>query len=170
MSLVKSYNKERGITYVYESISYWDPLKKVHAAHRTLIGKLDENGKIVPTRHTSRIKLTPEQKQAAWKAKRAALVNATSEEENHDSLDAKNPAPNKGNEPEDANYKQLYEELLESYAELEKQVHLLKQESQRQRDFISGELAKQEEAFDEIRHKASAGIVKGKKLMASLQE
>ena len=49
MSIVKIKNKTTGITYVYESESYWDKEKKQPRNHRTLIGKLDENGEIVPT-------------------------------------------------------------------------------------------------------------------------
>lgn len=44
-------NKERGVTYVYESHSYWDREKKQPRSHRRLIGKRDpETGEIVPTR------------------------------------------------------------------------------------------------------------------------
>lgn len=49
MSIVKIKNKTTGITYVYESKSYWDKEKKQPRNHRTLIGKLDENGNVVPT-------------------------------------------------------------------------------------------------------------------------
>ena len=49
MAIVKSKNKQTGITYVYESESYWDPDKKQPRNHRKLIGKLDEEGNIVPT-------------------------------------------------------------------------------------------------------------------------
>ena len=49
MAIVKSKNKKTGITYVYESESYWDPEKKQPRNNRKLIGKLDEAGNIVPT-------------------------------------------------------------------------------------------------------------------------
>ena len=49
MAIVKSKNKKTGITYVYESESYWDPEKKQPRNHRKLIGKLDEEGNVVPT-------------------------------------------------------------------------------------------------------------------------
>ena len=49
MSIVKSKNKQTGITYVYESESYWDPEKKQPRNRRKLIGKLDDDGNIVPT-------------------------------------------------------------------------------------------------------------------------
>lgn len=52
MSIVKAYNKKTGITYVYESESYWDSEKKQPRNRRKLIGKLDENGEIVPTGKT----------------------------------------------------------------------------------------------------------------------
>jgi uncharacterized small protein (DUF1192 family) len=54
MAIVKSKNKQTGITYVYESESYWDPEKKQPRNHRKLIGKLDEEGNIVPTGNRGR--------------------------------------------------------------------------------------------------------------------
>ena len=56
MSIVKSINKKTGIIYVYESESYWDPVKKQPRNHRKLIGKLDEDGNIVPTGKSGRKK------------------------------------------------------------------------------------------------------------------
>lgn len=50
MSIVKMHNKKTGVTYVYESTSYWDKEKKQPRNHRKLIGKLDPvTGEIVPT-------------------------------------------------------------------------------------------------------------------------
>ncbi len=50
MSLVKHKDNRTGITYVYESESYYDKEKRQSRARRTLIGKLDEQtGEIVPT-------------------------------------------------------------------------------------------------------------------------
>ncbi len=50
MSYVKNKNKKTGVTYVYESESYWDKEKKQPRARRKLIGKIDEaTGEIVPT-------------------------------------------------------------------------------------------------------------------------
>ncbi len=50
MSIVKNKDKRTGITYVYESESYWDKEKKQPRARRKLIGKLDEaTGEIIPT-------------------------------------------------------------------------------------------------------------------------
>ena len=51
MPLVKAKNKKTGITYVYESESYWDKEKKQPRNKRKLIGKIDDQtGEIVPTR------------------------------------------------------------------------------------------------------------------------
>lgn len=50
MSIIKQYRKDTGITYVYESESYWDKEKKQPRSRRKLIGKLDEEtGEIIPT-------------------------------------------------------------------------------------------------------------------------
>lgn len=50
MSIVKVFNKERNITYVYESESYWDKEIKQPRSRRKLIGRIDpETGETVPT-------------------------------------------------------------------------------------------------------------------------
>ncbi len=50
MAIVKVLNKKNGITYVYDSVSYWDPEKKQPRNKRKLIGKLDpQTGEMVPT-------------------------------------------------------------------------------------------------------------------------
>ena len=50
MSIVKSKDKRSGITYVYESESYWDKEKKQPRSRRHLVGRLDEEtGEVVPT-------------------------------------------------------------------------------------------------------------------------
>ena len=50
MSLVKLKDKRTGVTYVYESESYWDKEKKQPRSHRKLIGKVDDaTGEIIPT-------------------------------------------------------------------------------------------------------------------------
>ena len=50
MAIVKYLNKITGVTYVYESESYWDKEKKQPRNRRKLIGKLDPiTGEIVPT-------------------------------------------------------------------------------------------------------------------------
>ncbi|MDR1000330.1 MAG: hypothetical protein LBL96_05975 [Clostridiales bacterium] len=56
MSLVKAKNKKSGITYVYESESYWDKEKKQPRNKRKLIGKInDQTGEIVATRGHARV-------------------------------------------------------------------------------------------------------------------
>ena len=50
MTMDKQLDKRSGITYVYESVSYWDKEKKQPRSKRTLIGRLDRTtGEIVPT-------------------------------------------------------------------------------------------------------------------------
>ena len=50
MAIIKQFDKRSGITYVYDSRSYYDKEKKCSKAKRTLIGKLDpETGEIIPT-------------------------------------------------------------------------------------------------------------------------
>jgi len=57
MSIVHHKDKRTGVTYVYESESYWDKEKKQPRSKRTLIGKLDEaTGEIVPTGKSGRRK------------------------------------------------------------------------------------------------------------------
>lgn len=49
-AIVFQKDKRSGITYAYESVSYWDKDKKQSRAKRTLIGRVDsENGEIIPT-------------------------------------------------------------------------------------------------------------------------
>ena len=49
-AIVYQTDKRSGITYAYESVSYWDKEKKQSRARRTLIGRVDpESGSIVPT-------------------------------------------------------------------------------------------------------------------------
>jgi transposase len=50
-TIVYQTNKKTGITYAYESISYWDKEKQQSRAKRKCIGKVDsETQKIIPTR------------------------------------------------------------------------------------------------------------------------
>jgi len=61
MSIVKHTDKRTGVTYVYESESYWDKEKKQPRSKRTLVGKLDETtGEIIPTGKSGRKKTIPE--------------------------------------------------------------------------------------------------------------
>ena len=50
MAIVKQFDKRSGITYVYESTSYWDKEKQQPRSKRKLIGKLDPvSGNVIPT-------------------------------------------------------------------------------------------------------------------------
>lgn len=50
MAIVYQTDKRSGITYAYQSTSYWDKEKQQSRAKRTLIGRVDkETGEIVPT-------------------------------------------------------------------------------------------------------------------------
>ena len=50
MAILKRLDKRTGITYVYESYSYWDKKKKQPRSKRVLIGKIDPNtGEMIPT-------------------------------------------------------------------------------------------------------------------------
>jgi hypothetical protein len=50
MAIIHQHDKRSGITYAYESISYWDKEKKQSRAKRKLIGRVDpETGEIIPT-------------------------------------------------------------------------------------------------------------------------
>ena len=50
MAIIKQFDKRSGITYVYDSKSYYDTEKKCSRAKRTLIGKIDpDTGEMIPT-------------------------------------------------------------------------------------------------------------------------
>jgi len=50
MAIIYQHDKRSGITYAYESHSYWDKEKKTSRAKRKLIGRVDaKTGEIVPT-------------------------------------------------------------------------------------------------------------------------
>ena len=50
MAIVKVHNKTRNVTYVYESVSYWDKELKQPRSHRKLIGRIDPTtGDVVST-------------------------------------------------------------------------------------------------------------------------
>ena len=50
-AIVYQTNKKTGITYAYESISYWDKVKRQSRARRKCIGRVDpETKEITPTR------------------------------------------------------------------------------------------------------------------------
>ena len=49
MGIVYQKDKRTGTTYVYENQSFWDKELKRSRSKRKLIGKLNEDGEIVPT-------------------------------------------------------------------------------------------------------------------------
>src|SRR5690554_6776620 len=50
MAIIYQHDKRSGITYAYESYSYWDKEKKMTRAKRKLIGRLNKaTGEIEPT-------------------------------------------------------------------------------------------------------------------------
>ncbi len=50
MAIVHVKNKRNSTTYVYESINYWDKEKKQSRSKRVCIGKLDDEGNIIPSK------------------------------------------------------------------------------------------------------------------------
>lgn len=62
MAIIKQKDKRSGVTYVYESESYWDKEKKQPRSKRTLIGKLDDaTGEVIPTGKSGRKKAAPKE-------------------------------------------------------------------------------------------------------------
>ena len=60
MAIIRQHDKRSGITYVYESHSYWDPERKMTWAKRRLIGKVNpDTGEIVPTDERNKKSRTP---------------------------------------------------------------------------------------------------------------
>ncbi len=50
MATIRQKDRRSGITYVYESVSYWDKEKKQSRSKRRLVGRLnEETGEVVPT-------------------------------------------------------------------------------------------------------------------------
>ena len=66
---INQVNKKTGVTYVYESVSYWDKEKKQARNKKTCIGRLDANETFVPS-----TRLAPEQA-----AVRDPIVTASAE-------------------------------------------------------------------------------------------
>lgn len=55
IAIIRQKDKRSGITYAYESTSYWDREKQQSRSTRRLIGRIDEQtGNIIPTRGTNR--------------------------------------------------------------------------------------------------------------------
>ena len=60
MATVRHYDKRTGTTYVYESRGYYDREAHKTKHRRRLIGKLNENGEVVPTGKRGRPRKNPE--------------------------------------------------------------------------------------------------------------
>ena len=60
MAIIDVYNKARNVTYVYDSVSYWDKELKQPRSKRKLIGKRDAEGNIIPTGKRGRKKAETE--------------------------------------------------------------------------------------------------------------
>lgn len=68
MAILNRLDKRTGITYVYESSSYWDKKKKQPRSKRTLIGKINpKTGEMIPTDGRCRHLSTEGKKQAQQK-------------------------------------------------------------------------------------------------------
>ena len=51
MAIIDSYNRKRGVIYVYESFSYWDKELGQPRSRRRLLGRRDpDTGEVLPTR------------------------------------------------------------------------------------------------------------------------
>lgn len=80
MAIIKQTNKKTGVTYVYDSHSYWDKEKKQHRSDRKLIGKIDpETGEIVPTRKKKENPETDEESSTKIKALEAQIARKDEE-------------------------------------------------------------------------------------------
>lgn len=82
MALLKRLDKRTGITYVYESSSYWDKKKKQPRSKRTLIGKIDpETGEMIPTDGRCRHLSSEGKRQALQKKEQEIAKQKTTREE-----------------------------------------------------------------------------------------
>lgn len=60
MSLIYVPNKKNGTIYVYESTNYWDREKKQSRSKRVCVGKLDEQGNLIPSKRlTAEVNFQP---------------------------------------------------------------------------------------------------------------
>ena len=80
MAIIKQTNKKTGVTYVYDSHSYWDKEKRQHRSDRKLIGKIDpETGEIVPTRKKKANAVTEKDSSARIKTLEAQIARKDEE-------------------------------------------------------------------------------------------
>ena len=81
MAIIDVYNKQRNVTYVYDSESYWDKDLRQPRSHRKLIGKRDPvTNEIIPTGKRGR------KKSASSDEKAAAPSDTESREQLEDAL------------------------------------------------------------------------------------
>lgn len=107
MSIIKQKNKRSGVTYVYESESYWDKEKKQPRSKRTLIGKLDDKtGEIIPTGKSGRKKPVPK--------KAAEITEACTPITAHINLLTQKDAIIKSLKAENATLKKEKQEIIKS--------------------------------------------------------
>ena len=84
MAIIKQHDKRSGITYAYESHSYWDPEKKMTRAKRKLIGRVDpETGEIVPTDGRNKKSKTPASDDADYRKMYEKLLKKYEAQETH---------------------------------------------------------------------------------------
>ena len=75
MAIIDVYNKQRNVTYVYDSESYWDKDLRQPRSHRKLIGKRDPvTNEIIPTGKRGR-------KKSAYSDEKAAAPSDTESRE-----------------------------------------------------------------------------------------
>lgn len=75
-AIIKQYDKRIGVTYAYESSSYWDKEKQQSRSRRKLIGVVDPiTGEIKPTTKKKRSSLSPED--ISWLTAKRTFYGAT---------------------------------------------------------------------------------------------
>lgn len=137
MAIIKKYNKENGITYVYDSVSYWDKEKQQPRSKRKLIGKLDPvTGEVVPTGGRGR----------------KPKSNSTGAEQSSEPSLGQVSAPLPSDLPNSADYKLLYEEarrfILEKEAAIASMEAAVSRLTKEKQDLIE----KLEQLVREYRH------------------
>ena len=137
MAIIKKYNKENGITYVYDSVSYWDKEKQQPRSKRKLSGKLDPvTGEIVPTGGRGR----------------KPKSDSTGAEQSSEPSPGKVSAPLHSDLPDSADYMLLYEEARRSVLEKEASIASMEAAVSRLIKEKQGLIEKLEQLVREYRH------------------
>ena len=137
MAIIKKYNKENGITYVYDSVSYWDKEKQQPRSKRKLIGKLDPvTGEIVPTGGRGR----------------KPKSDSTGAEQSSEPSPGQVSAPLHSDLPDSADYMLLYEEARRSVLEKEASIASMEAAVSRLIKEKQGLIEKLEQLVREYRH------------------